>query len=402
MQILEPPQTTSYSSKEDGHIIETFLFSTKPNEADWQVSKAFGHKLADKSVGHDFIIIPELINKPLSQKGGGHYWDWTEDEYLDILKGYQNHSHGKIVKKKGPYYYGDGTDDYFYMANVKLNNSQAAAALMEHGARTWIPYAVSPHIYPIKQENGLVEDAEFIGLALVIKGAYGPDAVVTKYCHGEEFSCNKSLSASNVCDKEDKTLAAMISSYLQRDESKSIMEAQTTQVKDIPVNSTNNPQQTYTFQTPATTQAVEETKKEETNKVTVDTKELEDLKKKAEQVTSLINKDKTNTLTGIFKSVKDETIRKQLVDKYFEHNTDILNDFYKDISTHVFPSLIEEAKAQAEKELMNKTVEENKGKSKAGSTLTPEPEMPKSDNKDLVPNNVNEVLRLRKLMTGGF
>ena len=33
------------------------------------------------------------------------------------------------------------------MANIKLSGSKAASALLEHGAKTWVPFAVSPHIW---------------------------------------------------------------------------------------------------------------------------------------------------------------------------------------------------------------------------------------------------------------
>ena len=76
-----------------------------------------------------------------------------------------------------------------------------------------------------------------------------------------------------------------------------------------------------------------------------------------------------------------------------------LNDFYGDITNHVVPSLIEEAKAQAEQDLKNKTIEDNKSKSKAASSLPKEPESSEESKAgSIVPKSVNEVKRLERLM----
>jgi hypothetical protein len=133
-------------------------------------------------------------------------------------------------------------------------------------------------------------------------------------------------------------------------------------------------------------------------------KQAEEKKKLEEQVTVLLNENKTTKLNNIFKSVKDESLKKTLFDKYFNADVNQLNDFYSDVVNHVVPSLIEEAKAQAEQELKNKTIED-KGKSKAASStsLPKEPEV-KEESKaaSIVPKNVNEILRFRQIMEAGF
>ncbi len=55
MQILEPPQTESYST-EQGHFIKTFLISTKANEAGWRISKETIAQNIQSFVGKPFFF----------------------------------------------------------------------------------------------------------------------------------------------------------------------------------------------------------------------------------------------------------------------------------------------------------------------------------------------------------
>ncbi len=377
MQILEPPQTKSYST-EDGHFIKTFLISTKPNDANWQISKETGHDKVKSFIGKPFVIIPEHLSSTIQK---GHVFADTKEA---LLEEYKKHTHGIIESISSPFFYGDGTDDYFYTANIKLNDSKAASALIEHG-NTWNTFSVSPHIW-----GDPLSDWEGISLSLVPQGAYGKDAVVSKYCKGERKVCTNSLAAS------DSLAAATISSLLAQNENKGIMSSTTVQVPQV-------------TQVPTEPVKQQEQPKQDNSKL----EELESLKKqlaeeqlarkeKEETVTKLLNKDKTNTLNKIFGEVKDESIRKTLIDKYLPQDTDILNDFYQDVNTHVLPSLVEAAKSQAEAELKQKTVEENKGKSKAASTLPKEPQVTESKAASIVPKSVNEIIKFDKLMRGEF
>ena len=384
MQILEPPKTESYSTNE-GHFIKTFLISTRPNQAGWKINKATGHQKVQSFIGKPFVIIPESLNNP-SEKQQGHLFAESKDK---LLSAYQNHTHGLIESISDPFHYNDGTDDYFYMANIKLNGSKAAAALMEHGANTWVPFSVSPHIW---SNDDMVEDWEGIALSLVKQGTYGPEATISKYCKGETDSCTKGLAASKLCEREDSSLAASITSLVTLNDNNSIMSAQvqeipqTTQVKEIP------------------TQPIQE-KKEDVVSLTKEQhetllKEKEEKEQLKQQLAQLVNENKTTKLNTIFKSVKDESLKKTLIEKYFNADVNQLNDFYGDVTNHVLPSLVEEAKAQAEQDIKNKTIEENKGKSKAAS-LPKEP-VAQEEPKQVVPNSVNEVKRFRQIMEAGF
>src|SRR6476659_10342596 len=126
-------------------------------------------------------------------------------------------------------------------------------------------------------------------------------------------------------------------------------------------------------------------------------KEKQENEKLKQDLAVLLKENKTTKLNTIFKSVKDESLKKTLIDKYFNADVNQLNDFYGDIHSHVFPSLVEEAKAQAEQETKNKLVEENKGKSKAAA-LPKEPKVEESKAASIVPKSVNEIIRFDRLM----
>lgn len=146
MQVLaHNPEIESYS-EETGNYIKGFLIGTKLNDANWKINKQTGHDLIKKFEGTDFAIIPHLLNTPLSKGGGGHYFG--QDTPEDLKRGYAENSHGKYHKILGPYSYNDGTDDYWYSAIIKLRDSKAASELVKHGKETWVPYSVSPHIWP--------------------------------------------------------------------------------------------------------------------------------------------------------------------------------------------------------------------------------------------------------------
>ena len=382
MQILSPPQTTSYSNNE-GHFIKTFLISTKANQAGWQIAKETGHQKVQSFIGKPFVIIPEHLS---SQTQKGHIFADSRD---GLLEEYKKHTHGIIESVSSPFFYGDGTDDYFYMCNIKLNDSKAASALLENGAKTWIPFAVSPHIWHVSGPENNIDDWEGISLSLVPQGAYGQEAVINKYCKGDKPSCDKSLAAS-LCPIEDSKAASMISSLVTSNENNSIMSQVTEQVPQV--NS-------------IPPQPIKQEEKEETISLTKEQheqllKEKEEKEQLKQQLSQLVNENKTTKLNTIFKSVKDDSLKKTLIEKYFNADVNQLNDFYGDIVNHVVPSIVEEAKAQAEAELKQKTIEESKTKSKAAS-LPKEPEVPKSEAaSSIVPKSVNEIKLLDRLMRG--
>lgn len=412
MQILASnPEIQSYST-EEGHFITGFLIGTKPNEARWQISKKTGHDKVQKFIGKDFAIIPELINKPLSQGGGGHYFG--QDTKEDLLKGYAENSHGKYTKVKGPYSYNDGTDDYYYNFDIKLRDSKAASALLEHGSKTWVPYSVSPHIWPLAGPDEDIYDWEPIGGALVIKGAYGNQAVISKLCKGTAAQCEKSLGASqsaktSTCEVGDQQTAEIISSIVSKSASLPHTMPENKEAVSTPVVTTltaevakPNANATVESQTAITNASITKVvTPEQFSEVEKRNQELE------KRVTELVNKDKINTLSNLFIKVKDEKVKEELIKKYSKLDN---VDQIKEIINELYPILRaseqeEEDKPAEDKDAGEEKEKQVKAKSKGASASLPkEPEIPKDDNESSKAASVppNKVKGIRDFfMSGG-
>jgi len=396
VQILaHNPEIQSYST-EDGHYITGFLIGTKLNDARWAINKNTGHDHVKKFVGTDFAIIPELINTPISQGGGGHYFG--QDTKADLLKGYADNSHGKITRVKGPYSYNDGSDDYYYNFDIKLRDSKAASALTEHGASTWVPYSVSPHIWPLEGPDHDFTKWDPIGVALVIKGAYGPQAVISKMCKGTAVQCEKSMGAStSTCEKGDEQTAQIISSIVSKSASSQLsMPENKDSVTNTPQVTTltaevAKPNATVNAQEAITTATL--TKVVTPEQFAESEKEREELKK---QVTELRTKDKLNTLNNMFVKVKDEKAKEELIKKYSKaDNVDQLKEFI----TEVYPIL---RASEEEKEEDNKEepkVETKKGKA---ASLPKEPELPKEETESKAASvPVNKLQAIHQFINSG-
>ena len=313
------PDKSQFFHDETGNYINSYLISTKSNDANWRIHKSTGHEKVKTFLNRDFPIIPELIKTPPEKGGGGHVRGTKEE----VLRKYADNSHGKIIKILGPYYYKDGTDDYYYRAITKLSNSRAAAALVEHGKDTWIPYSVSPHIF-IKEGNDLDgwTDWEGAGLCLVIKGAFGEESIITKLCKGSESQCMNSLVASTT-ETLDKTLAQIISSHISKFASSQQSDMSKEQSNDALsssppaqmqgtgtgtgaggaiTNSTQDPQRAITgeqvYQGPP---RAEQPKTPEMVSIPADKLAL--LTERAESFTDMENERKTEIMTTIFKDL---------------------------------------------------------------------------------------------------
>lgn len=433
MQVLDhQPDTRSWSDS-SGHYIECYGIGTKYNEAKWKINKETGHEKVQKFPGHHFAVIPELIQKPLSEGGGGHYFGLDTKD--DLLQGYAANSHGVIERLKGPYSYNDGTNDYFYNFVIKLRDSKAAAALVQHGANTWVPYSVSPHIWPISGPDHDIQDWEPIGAALVIKGAYGPQAIISKMCKGTAVQCEKSLGASSMtmkeaeerhydhinnvmqgvsfeklCGQKDGELAEIITSLVSKSasiqtsmpENKEASPPVVTELKTTTVE-TPKPNTTVDSQM-AITNAAQLSKVVTAEEFAASEKEKAELKK---QVTQLLNDKKNNELTAVineFAGVSDEKRKTAFVEKWFKKEVDIaiLKEFYNDIKTEIAERR-KKASEQGEEEQEdedNKDKPQVKAKSKSAS-LPKEPELPKEESKAAsVPvNKLREIIQFQ--MSGG-
>jgi len=374
VQILaHNPEIQSYSNDE-GHFITGFLIGTKLNDARWAINKTTGHDHVKKFVGTDFAIIPELINKPLSEGGGGHYFG--QDTREDLLKGYADNSHGKITRVKGPYSYNDGTDDYYYNFDIKLRDSKAASVLLENGASTWVPYSVSPHIWPLEGPDDNFTRWDPIGVALVIKGAYGPQAVISKMCKGTATQCEKSMAGST-CEEKDQQLAQIITSLVSKSASipHTMPEGNKADASSTPVVTTL----TADVAKPnATVNAQEAITNAQITKVVTPEQHTELEKKFLEQekiITELKNKDKLNTLNNLLSKSKDEKANEELIKKYSKFEN---VDQIKEIINDWFPVLKASEQEEEKKEEPEEAEKQQAKKGKAAS-LPKEPELPKED-----------------------
>jgi hypothetical protein len=364
LQVLEHPRLVT--EKEDVHLIRSFLISTKPNKALWRISKETGHDKVKEFIGKDFVIIPERIFKPLEEGRGGHV---QGKNFEDEMKQIKDNSHGKIEKLYGPFYYDDGSGDYWYEAGSRLNGSKAATVLLDNGEKTWTKFAVSPHVWPRDGDDNNLTDWDPMGLFLVIEGAYGNDATVKKYCSGSETVCSKSLAAA---------IQEVINSSLNtQNATDNIMSAQElstgTSTGTEQISFKYTPQPVQTVQTPVQTPV--ELKKDENITLTkeeYDTvqKQLKEQEELRNEVSQLKQERNTNILTSVFGSIEDQEQRENVIKKYLDKDVNLVKSVYDDIKTHIVPKLI--ANGQ--------TVKEGKPESKTAS-LKPEPKISKEESK---------------------
>jgi hypothetical protein len=407
VQVLQhEPETKSWSD-DTGDYVHGFLIGTKPNDAKWRVSKKTIHNLVQKFVGRDFAIIPHLIEKPLSQGGGGHYFGL--DTYDDLIRGYAANSHGKYVKVKGPYSYNDGTDDVFYTADIKLRDSKAASVLMELGPKMWTPFSVSPHIWPLEGPDNDITNWEPIGGALVIKGAYGPEAIISKMCRGTSAQCEKSLGASTTmqCNDTENRVAEIISSHVSLAGSTShIMPenanpsppaAQVTNPTVTEVKAAEAPKVSATLESQ---QAITNAKIVTPEQYAESEKRRQELEK---QVTQLVNEAKINTLNTMFAKVKDEKVKKELLDEFGKldkEKVDLINSSLSRLYPILKASEQEEPQPSTEETEPNGK-KEQKAKSKSAS-LPKEPELPKQETESKAASApVNKAKVIAEFLRGG-
>jgi len=413
---VKQPEPTSTFQTQEGKFFRSFLIGTKPNEAGWYIRRETGHEkvkdfLTERK--NNFAIIPELIQKPISEGGGGHYKGTREQ----ILKAYEDNSHGKIVKLLGPFYYADSPQDYWYDQITQLNNSRSAAVLHTEGQKTWNGYDVSPHIGVNKgsDKNGW-EDWEALGLNLVIRGAFGPQAIITKFCDGSESKCFKDLVASS-SNTTDEKIADILTSYISKIASTPhSMPDQPpakpdTGIPDAGIASKDKTNPTTDSQKHLT----DAPKVNET--VSISKEELDRLKERADAVTEMENERKQEILTNLFAVFDDEKEREKEIKDYAKLDMKTVK-MLKSYTEKLTPKIQEKAKAELKAELKDaekkdeskdKKADDKKEKERSASIKFHSPnDNSKDDEKDKdnersasVPEIRNEVWMLRQKLNKG-
>jgi hypothetical protein len=391
VQVLDPSvkEFKTYSN-DDGHFIEAFGISTKRNGNNWAIAKATGHEKVKQFQDRDFAIIPQMLKGPTK----GHYFGNDTEE--DLLNGYSKHSHGKIINIKGPFNYNDGTDDYFYNFVIKLRDSKAAAILNEYGPKMWIPFSISPHIMPLSGPDWEMDDWHAIGTALVDRGAYGDQAIISKFCTGSSAVCEKSLAAS-FCDKADLESAQIITSLVSKAASfqPSMSETITNAVSNAPPVAELKAEPTITpVQAPKgieySPEQIEQIRKEAQAKSEAIWKE---------KVTALETKDKINTLNLVWAKVKDPTVKEALIKKYQTlENVDIVKEIADDVLKNL--SQEEEKEEEKDKPTGDKPLEQKKSKA-ASLELTKEPDIPEQKESKAASLQDNPAQTIHNFIMGG-
>jgi hypothetical protein len=365
LQIQEQPKLIT--EQEDVHLIESFLIGTKENAAGWKINN--GNNIQDW-VGKDFVMIPEKIFDP-NERQPGHPDNATYEEDMAEIK---KHSHGKIVKVKGPYNYEDGSNDYYYKAVIKLKDSLSASALVENGNRTWVPFAVSPQIYREEGPRDNITKYKPMALVLVIKGAYGESAVVEKMCSGSALKCGTSLKAAIDQlnhDTTDQHLSEVLTSYISViDKNKVTMSAQ--EVVQPTVPSYTKPEiVNQPVNQPVELKKEEIISKEQVIKEEQERKETEQLKAEVEQLKKERNEE---ILNNIFGSIQDQEVKTKVLSNYTNlKDARIVKQAFDDFNTHILPKAIE-AKLKESKNVKDEVKSE-----KASTVLKPEPKIDKNE-----------------------
>jgi len=423
VQLLEFSNT---DTKIDGHYINGFLIGTKQTQEQpipWRISKTTAtlELMKKRFIGKPFMIMPDLIENAQNPGFNGHFEGKNKDE---TLQGYIDNAHGFIEDVTGPFPYNDGTNDFYFKHITQLNGSRSASILQQYGQNTILPFATSPHIWIDDSEspnNSEAVNYDGIGIALVVKGAFGNISVINKMCSGSGQTCKKSLSASTAqtyAENDAQTSKIIFSSLHSKNATSQAYMSLNTQSNPASsglqpsadnsnnnANTTINPQQTLTQSPPTQTQNNNQIvlTKEEYDRLLKSNEDIEATKK---TLAELQNEYKTNVLNGLFTSehIADETTRTNLIEKWKGHDVKLLKDFYNDVYTSIFASILEKTKAQAEQQQTPVVKEEDK-KSKSASILKPEPKIADASNSksaSVEDTKINEVLLLRKYLNGGI
>ena len=372
--------------KEDVHLLRTFGFSTKMNQARWRVSQQFGHQLAKDALNKDLYAIPERIfNEDL---GYGHPKGTKEEEYAEI----RENSVGKISKLYGPFYYPDGTGDYYYDFGVKLNGSRAASVIMENGSKTWTPFAVSAHIWPTDGNDDNITGAEFMGLGMVIKGAYGDQSVIKKYCTGGAVKCEQSLAAA-IQD-------VINNSFNSENQNTNIMSTQLQTGTSTGTEDATNIRFNVTPQKPAETVPILETEKKD---ITLTKEEYDSLQKQLKeqeelrtQITDLRNEHKNTILRQVFSSVEDQNTQENLIKKYFDKDEKLVKELFEDFTANILPKKIEAAVKEAKE---NITAEKKEGSRTASGVLREEPKLKVKEEEESLTASIEKEVTVKEMLT---
>jgi hypothetical protein len=435
LQIIEPTEPVfSYNKEDKVNEVKGFLIGSKMTDRNWRLNKQMlmnKQKVDDEFLEHHFAIIPKLIFQH-GKDGGGHYYG--DHTLPSLLKGYADNSHGVIKETYGPFQWESSPGDIFYKFRARLHNDKAASVLVENGAMTTKPFSVSAHIWPNAGPDDDITDFTGIGVALVIKGAWGDDSVLEKMCSGPASLCKKSLAASSSkvealtcrCDQCQETLAKMLTSFI--DKAASFNNNMSTNLNppsgpegaagtpgtpDVKPNNANIPQQDDNKVILSKEDHALLLQKIKENEEKAKTQEMKD-----KQLADLLKESRENAIARMFPSdlIKTDEAKNALLDSIKdEQDIKKFESFLNTVKKNYIPAVIEQEKAKwtlENKANANTKDEKEKGKDKAASSKDNPfelPKEPKGDSNQEEPkdkpasssNRRNQIAEARALLTGG-
>lgn len=167
--------------------VRTFLINTHLNGRGWAVNAS---SLAKHVLS--FLKRPLILKRYPDGKIDHREWD-SSLSASDNLRAQEQYKIGHIEKVL----YDKDTDGYY--ADVNITNPEVEQWLSSRKASK-IPIAVSPQIiYDKRKESNLADIKNWFGshLAIVDRGAYGPQAIATNLCTSEcPLELQKGLDAS--------------------------------------------------------------------------------------------------------------------------------------------------------------------------------------------------------------
>ena len=443
--VKREPTETTIDRDDKGYYVRGRLMSTRVNDRYWKIRKETflnKQKLDSVILGKPFAIIPGLIHAK-GNNGGGHFYSNLEGKarYDELMKGYKDNSHGTISETYGPFEYPEDEGEYYYDYRIDLANDRAASALVEHGAKTLIPYSTSIHVWPLAfgETDDDITDYDVFGTALVIKGAWD-DTVLHKMCEGGAGFCKLELqdkAASSVfqtchCDKCEESLARFVSSFIDKAASVFLdnnkMATDPAKLGGLDQGQTLDPTKgannvNLNQEDP---NIVKLSKEEHAQllKLAQENKEKSESQAKSDaRIAELELESKTNAIDRMFPSalITDSNVLTLLRDTYSKKSVAEvkgLETFLNDLGKNYLPFVLESAKKQWEAENKAKnTTESNtadnkdnkdaKGKDKSASSSTELASEPKSTDEEITDKPAstaqksNPIAEARALLIGG-
>lgn len=190
---LIPAEASLYSEKlgEDakGDLwIRSFLINTKPNKRGWSVNPSTLQKNVVSAIGKPLVLYR-------TSRGVIDHPEWIGSRSAEAnIANQEKYAVGRITRV----FYDKEHDNYY--VDAKVTDKQAKDYIKSFDGKK-IPLPVSPQLtYNLDGVNTSKHytNWNFTHLAIVEKGAYGPDAKVLHTCEGDGDTCHNQFQSTAV------------------------------------------------------------------------------------------------------------------------------------------------------------------------------------------------------------